>query len=156
MGKMVTSSVYVDSEKVEQITSKGFSLSQICQTALKLVVSDDFEDLSVELRLIDLTEKITKTNREIQELEYDIKRKKKLMEMLVKEQTETTTEWHKARDTVVLAKYMRSLNQITIACGYDLAMVEDMAGSQLEKIRNVNPSFNLEKHIQRFKKTMSS
>lgn len=154
MGKMSTSSVYIESELIEQLTKKGLSLSQVAQTAVKLVLSDDFEDIAVEMRMTMLDDRIRKLEVDLSELNFQVEVKMKQLEYMKKEREKTEVEWKKARQTAVLTRYVRSLNQVIIASGYDQSLVKEMAGDTIQKILKVNPTFDLEKHITRFKKAM--
>ena len=154
MGKMSTSSVYIESELIEQLAKKGLSLSQVAQAAVKLVLSDDFEDIAVEMRMSMLDDRIRKLEVDLSELNFQVEVKMKQLEYMKKEREQTEVEWKKARQTAVLTKYVRSLNQVIIASGYDQSLVKEMAGNTIQKILKVNPTFELEKHIIRFKKAM--
>ena len=154
MGKMSTSSVYIESELIEQLAKKGLSLSQVAQAAVKLVLSDDFEDIAVEMRMSMLDDRIRKLEVDLSELNFQVEVKMKQLEYMKKERERTEVEWKKARQTAVLTRYVRSLNQVIIASGYDQSLVKEMAGDTIQKILNVNPTFDLEKHIIRFKKAM--
>lgn len=154
MGKMTTSSVYIESELVEQLAKKGLSLSQVTQAAVKLVLSDDFEDIAVEMRMSMLDDRIRKLKVDLAELNFQVEVKMKQLEYMEKERERTEVEWKKARQTAVLTRYIRSLNQVIIASGYDPSLVKEMAGDTIQKILKVNPTFDLEKHITRFKKAM--
>ncbi len=154
MGKMTTSSVYIESDLVEQLAKKGLSLSQVAQAAVKLVLSDDFEDIAVEMRMSMLDDRIRKLKVDLTELNFQVEVKKKQLEYMEKERERTEVEWKKARQTAVLTRYIRSLNQVIIASGYDPSLVKEMAGDTIQKILKVNPTFDLEKHIIRFKKAM--
>ena len=119
MGKMTTSSVYIESDLVEQLAKKGLSLSQVTQAAVKLVLSDDFEDIAVEMRMSMLDDRIRKLKVDLTELNFQVEVKKKQLEYMEKERERTEVEWKKARQTAVLTRYVRSLNQVIIASGYD-------------------------------------
>ena len=131
MGKMSTSSVYIESELVEQLAKKGLSLSQVAQAAVKLVLSDDFEDIAVEMRMSMLDDRIRKLEVDLSELNFQVEVKMKQLEYMKKERERTEVEWKKARQTAVLTRYVRSLNQVIIASGYDQSLVKEMAGDTI-------------------------
>lgn len=155
MSRMGTTSVYVDLDKAEEIGKKGFTVSQVVQTAMNLVLSDDFEDINVELRLKDLNDHIEKVKVEIAECEVKLELKRTLLERFTEQKETIENEWEAAKDTVVLAKHVRSLNQVIIASGYDVEVVRETAHELLEKIVEVNPQFDLDRHVKRFKDIMS-
>lgn len=156
MARMGTSSVYIDLDKAEELSKKGLTVSMITQAAISLALTDDFEDLAVEMRLDELDSKIEKLRVEIAGYGMKLEVKQELLERFTSQKSELIAEREEARDTVILAKYIRSLNQVIIASGYDETIVEETAGDLISKIVRVNPHFSLTSHVQRFKRIMDS
>ncbi len=156
MVRMGTTSVYVDLDLCEELEEKGFTISQLANSALKIIGTEDFDDVAVEMRLTALDEQICEIEAYVTQLKSQLEWKEKQLEFLREQRETTITDWQLARDTVMVTRYVKSINQIIIACGYDKEMVEEMAAKHLEKLLRVNPTFNLERHIARFKKIMSS
>lgn len=156
MVRMGTSSVYIDLDKAEELSKKGLTVSMITQAAISLALTDDFEDLAVEMRLDELDNKIEKLRVEIAGYGMKLEVKQELLERYTSQKNELIAEREEARDTVILAKYIRSLNQVIIASGYDESIVEETAGDLITKIVKVNPHFSLTSHVKRFKRIMDS
>lgn len=150
-----TTSVYVDPDQVKRIQDMGLDLTTITNKALEIVDSDDFADVAVEMRLRIVDDVINSTKEEILRTEIRLGHlKERLTTTLVKRET-ILVDWETTKKTVMLSRYMYQLNLATIAAQYDTVTVKESAKDIIERIREINPLFDIEIHVKGFQKEMN-
>ncbi len=150
-----TTSVYVSDEKIDLINQKGINLSQVVETTLDTILSDDFDDLDISMRLRYNEDEILKLKQDVATLTAQIDIKRLRLNYLIDDNEKMQREWEESKQTVRLARLTRQLNKIIIASGYCEYDVKVSADTILTRICEANPHFELTAHIERFKKIMN-
>lgn len=150
------SSVYIHGDKLEALKEKGYeSFNAIVNKTIDILLSEEFEDLAVEMKKNKIIEMIDEVNRDLVALKL---REQSLMaerERLTRWRDTIQEEWDYTKNTVILSGYIKNLGRVIIACDYNEINVREAAQHLLDNITTLNPQFDLAKHIARLKDIMS-
>lgn len=146
--------ISVDKSKVQRAKELGWNISAICQAAIDEILSGDNEDLLYSLRLRRVEDEIAILNLKIYELSSILESSKQRVIYLQGQQDEMKKEWEKTKYTVRMTQLVTQLNKIAWAADYNIVIVEDTGKDIIQKIKELNPAFDVVKQVQRFRMLM--
>ncbi len=154
MGKG-TVTLYADQQKVENLRKLGYSVGVIFDSAMDVVLSKEFDDLNIGLRLAEIDSRILEIRDDLKELNTRRKVLDDMLGLLESSREQLKRDYAVHVKTAKLARMMSEFNKITIAADYDVGIVKDSAGELISRIQAINPNFDPDNQIRRFKDVMS-
>jgi hypothetical protein len=146
--------LYLDKELIGKLIEDGWNVSALVSEALELVYSPDWEDMRILTKINIMENRKEEIEKELKILTLRTEALRVEDERLARNIDDTKTEWELTKRTTRLSGYITSLNHIIIVSMYDIEEIKSSAKDILDKIYELNPDFDLESHIMRFKTVM--
>jgi hypothetical protein len=146
--------ISVDKDKALRVMELGWNLSALCRVAIDEALSGDNEDLLYAIRLHRVEDEITLLKLKIYEMTGILEASQKRIEYLQGHRAEMEADWEKTKYTVRLTKLVTTLNNISFAAEYNMVIIEEIGREVIQKIKELNPSFDTVRQVQRFKMLM--
>jgi hypothetical protein len=143
--------ISVEKDKVQRVLDLGWNLSALCRAAIDEALSGDNEDLLYAIRLRRMEDEIVENELKIHELSSILESSQKRMDYLRSQRDEMKTEWEKTKYTVRLTQLVNQLNRVSWAADFNLAIIEDTGKEIIQKIKELNPAFDVARQVQRYK-----
>lgn len=150
--KMAITSIHVsvDEDKLDQARRMDYNLSGVLDIALDSIIHET-KDYIWKIKLLDSKDKLYEQKRREQELiaelahvQSNIKELNNMVEQYEREATEYEYEMQ-------MLSLMRKLSGVMINCDFDIKEITLTAPDIIDRIKKLNPSFNLEKHCTKLK-----
>jgi predicted nucleic acid-binding Zn-ribbon protein len=146
--------ISVDKSKVQRAIELGWNISAICQAAIDEVLSGDSEDLLYAIRLRRIEDEIATLKLKVYEMTGSLNASQDRVEYLQGQRDEMKIEQEKTKYTVRMTQLITQLNKIAWAAEYNVDIIEETGKDVIQKIKELNPSFDVKKQVQRFKMLM--
>lgn len=147
-------SVTLEEGDKEKIRSMGISVSSFTQKAVEILLSEGYDDYRAVMKVKLLEEDIENAEAEIAACRKRMEQLEPIIETLKSLHTTAQEELEISRTTGKLAKLTQKLNKGIILHMYDEGVIEEKCASIISEMRQINPEFDLTKHIQRLMKIM--
>jgi len=146
----------LDNNLIEELKSKGYNVSYLCNKAMETYCSEEFGDIELAAKVgaIDTVIDDLKVTMTQKQLEYDTA--KRNLESMVVKRAQVIEDFENAQNTLRLSRLMQDLNRNIIASEFDVVTIQLCSQPLLALIRELSPHFNLEVHVQRFKSVITS
>lgn len=147
--------LYLEEDLVEDLKERKYNISQLCNDAMRVYVTNDMGDIEISTRLsaIDVILFDLKTIMLKKQLEYD--KSVADYDSMQAKRKQIEDDFRDSQQTLRLSRLIQDLNRNVIALEYNADEVESICVGILEKIREITPKFNLQHHVERLKIVLS-
>lgn len=149
-------SVTVDMEKAKRVMEMGFDLSPLLREAIDTVLSGDNDDLLYAIRLRRVEEETQKIEMRIFDLNEELKFDQERREYLRQEHIKMEQEWEHTKYVIQLTRLVNRLNRIALSAEYDIPTIVIVGKEVIDGIKELNPSFDLNKQIEKLRMLMET
>lgn len=143
--------LYCDTEKSREIDNLGINHSDLHEFIMDLVLSEELYDYTYEYQIHTIKELIAKQIMIVRKGEEYLEAQQIELERLKARLKELQTEYEEFDATLELGKYIGRLNRVVVTSEYDPAAVYESAKTLVEKIKDINPNFDLVSHCKLLK-----
>lgn len=141
---------YIDYDKIDKIKEMGFVPSQVIDSALSVILSNDFDDVALKLKIEWIEQSIEEAEELQRRLQLKLISTRERIEEMTREREEMKSTYQHVTTVVKLQTLMKSLNQLIIINQYDAFVIEKDNKQLIDDIHKLNPTFSLESHVRRF------
>ena len=138
-------------KKISEDVRKNYSLSKILDSAMVEYVSDENQDLITAMRR-------SQINLMIAEAEGDLKvvvQKKATLEVYIgylkTKLQDIEEDVKRSKEVNLLYKYYNVYRRLCISAKFDFATVKEKGGETIAMIKLIDPTFNAESYMRRYK-----
>jgi len=137
-------SISVDHNLINKIHEMGMSVSAVAERAMQVIIEDGFDDVILKLKLKFLSDTLVNIDSELSACKERITELEQ-QRVSIGEAIDDTKELLELSRTVIkLAKLMQRLNKELIINEYNYTAVDQKI---INDIKELNPDFNIEKHV---------
>lgn len=147
--------LYLDTDTVDELKSRKYNISLLCNNTLKVYTSEDFDDIAIAARLAAMDERISDLELDMKRRYVEFERAKSVYDNEVKLQESFKEECLEAKRTLILSRMIRELNSNIIAVEFDVGSVQLSCAELIKRIEELSPFFNLETHVTKLKNVLS-
>lgn len=146
--------LYLDEEYVDEVRSRNYKLSQLCNESIKVFASEDFNDIEEATRIAIMDDMIAEAkvamDKKTLELSYATNEYNRIIAM----KEDAIREYQEAKQTMLVSGLIRELNRVIIANEFDIEIVRLSCMGLIESIHENSEYFDLDTHIARLKNVL--
>ena len=146
----------LDTEVVEEAKRKGYNISEECRNALQILVSDEFNDVDVGLKIEILVKKSEQVDNELNNAHNLIIQLNNHKNSMTEEIKTLQTQQLAIRNSNMLNKLTGILNKSIITNKFDIDTIKLHHDDIIRQIQTIKPGFEIEHHVNRMKLIMDA
>jgi hypothetical protein len=153
MGKKQNRSIEVDLDKYNKVKDV-YSVAKLLDGVFDEVLSDETQDVTLAIQLGQIDQAIVETRAVRAQAEISLKGAIERIAYLEDRKVRLKEEFDQAKDIALLSRYYSQFNAICINSDWDINTIYKRGAELIGKIKLVDPSFDAEKRMKRYKMLM--
>jgi hypothetical protein len=142
--------VRVNKKNVDDVR-KHYSISKILDTVLAEYVSDENQDITTMIRKTMLGSQIAEIERDLKVVESKKHNMEIYLKFLKEKRDLLDEEVKRNKEISLLYKYHNVFRRICIAAKFDIEEIKEKGGDTIAMIRLIDPTFNVNRFVTRYK-----
>jgi hypothetical protein len=146
--------VSVDHKVIDQLHDLGLTLSGFTQFAVDALLTEGFDDFTQSLKIKMIERELEGIEEEILTINNRLKYLQGKQELYNSLRELALDSIEVSRITNAITTIMKKINQTLIVNDYDKGIVMSKHEEDIKLIKELNPEFDIDIHIERFKRLM--
>lgn len=156
MSELKITSVNLDPDIVEEAKRKGFNISEECRNALQILVSDEFNDVDIGLKIEILVKQSEQIDNDLNNINNTISQLNNRKNCASDEIKLLQSQQLAIRNSNMLNKLTGILNKSIITNRFDISIIKLHHDDIIRQIQTIKPEFEIEHHVNRMKLIMDA
>lgn len=156
MSELKITSVNLDPDIVDEAKRKGYNVSEECRNALQILVSDEFNDVDIGLKIEILVKQSEQMDNDLNNVHNTISQLNNRKNCVSEEIKILRSQQIAIRNSNMLNKLTGILNKSIITNKFDINIIKLHHDDIIRQIQTIKPEFEIEHHVNRMKQIMDA